>query len=909
MDYMFYDAQVFNDDISGWDISGISEMDHMFRGASIFNQDISGWDTSKITSMSYTFRFAKQFNQDISSWDTSSVTNMSYMFYQAESFNQDLSQWCVTGFSSEPTEFDTNALAWTLPKPVWGTCPRNEDGSQEDLLHIFTANNLPVNLPCPDEDVYGIWVDNVKKDYVSEVKGQVFNGSTIKSGFDWDNSVQQASLDWVATLDQFGQNGTTENQIKNGSWAFKDMDKVASSVALSSLDTSNLTDMSNMFSGCSLFNTSIATWNTDSVTDMSGMFNGASSFNQNLSEWCVGLIETKPADFDTGADAWLEENKPVWGYCPEVAPLKTKFVSTNNTLTWTSLPTTDSNNNSLSVPIDQGDGTYLYEADFAWSNSASRNLSWLVDVLEFKDNQIASGYRAFYYSKCEQVTAWLEKPFTIVDGSMREMFRNADSSHHGMENIDTSNVTTLQNCFQSFDYAGGTINPDAVIDLSGWDVSNVTNMSSFMYFSDTNLSGLENWDVSNVTNMYYAFRNAFIFNGDVSTWDTSSVTDMSYAFYNAYEFNQDLSSWCVSNFSAEPTGFDTGASAWTLPKPVWGTCPARTTTFVANTSTLTWDMLPTSDADNGSLALISDNGDGTWTFEADALYDNSVVQRDLSWMLDVLTFKFGVLAESYAFNGSPAASITALPSNLVAGEDLSYMFANMPNFNQDISGWDTTYTLNMDGMFSGATSFNQNLSNYCVYFVSTKPTDFDTGATAWLEENKPVWGCCGGCGTGPTPTTFTSNTQFLTWDMLPTDDAENGTLQLLSADDTNSVYEWGGDFAWNNATKLYNNLTWLLNVKTIKDNKFGQALIEDQELGLVDKTGRSAFRGASLATRYDVLDTIDFSNVTSMNSMFSSNTNFNQDLSGLDTSNVTNMAATFYLASSFNGDVSTWNTG
>ena len=44
-----------------------------------FNQDISDWDTSKVTNMTYMFHGSK-FDQNINDWDTSKVTNMSYMF-------------------------------------------------------------------------------------------------------------------------------------------------------------------------------------------------------------------------------------------------------------------------------------------------------------------------------------------------------------------------------------------------------------------------------------------------------------------------------------------------------------------------------------------------------------------------------------------------------------------------------------------------------------------------------------------------------------------------------------------------------------------------------------------------------------------------------------------------------------
>lgn len=78
---------------------------------------------SWITFLEEFFSNSPEFNQDISAWDVANVDRMDRMLAYCSSFNQDLSGWCVPLIASEPADFSTGATAWTLPKPIWGTCP------------------------------------------------------------------------------------------------------------------------------------------------------------------------------------------------------------------------------------------------------------------------------------------------------------------------------------------------------------------------------------------------------------------------------------------------------------------------------------------------------------------------------------------------------------------------------------------------------------------------------------------------------------------------------------------------------------------------------------------------------------------------------------------------------------------
>ena len=84
------------------------------------------------------------------------------------------------------------------------------------------------------------------------------------------------------------------------------------------------------------------------------------------------------------------------------------------------------------------------------------------------------------------------------------------------------------------------------LNLDGWDTSNTTNMSSMFEMSDlaetsrlTTIVGLDGFNVEKVTNMTHLFYNCIsLTNADFSTWKPKSVTKLDSAFYD--DSNLDL---------------------------------------------------------------------------------------------------------------------------------------------------------------------------------------------------------------------------------------------------------------------------------------------------------------------------------------------------------------------------------
>ena len=128
----------------------------------------------------------------------------------------------------------------------------------------------------------------------------------------------------------------------------------------------------------------------------------------------------------------------------------------------------------------------------------------------------------------------------ITDMSFLFLNINVIIDNIDLSNWDVSNVTTMEGLFNNCKKFN--------CDLSKWDVSNVKDMS-YMFYNCGNFDcDLSKWDVSKVENMYTMFEGCSKFKGKgLENWNVSKVENISYMFFDCINFDCDLSNWNVNN--------------------------------------------------------------------------------------------------------------------------------------------------------------------------------------------------------------------------------------------------------------------------------------------------------------------------------------------------------------------------
>merc|ERR1719201_3039828 len=495
------------------------------------------------------FQNAVAFNQDISKWDVSKVTDMRSMLQNARAFKGKLcsAAWVyskakkVHMFTGSPGEICHNAKLVFAPKSA--TDLRNVVSSclAKSAVGKCTGNGHP---PMPEWDVSEVtdtsglfnhkqaFNQDISKWVVSKVKNMnnmfqsafVFNQDISK----WDVSeVRQMSYMFYSTrafnqdISKWAVSKVTNMHAMFGTAAAFNQD-------ISKWAVSKVTNMYAMFQGAVAFNQDISKWEVSKVTDMRSMFQSARAFKRKLCSAAWVNSKAKKVHMFSGSPGELCQNAKQ-AFAPKSATDLKNVVS--SCLAKSAVGKCTGNGHP---PMPEWDVSEVTDTSGLFNHKQAFNQDiskWVVSKVKYMNSMFQS---AFVFN--QDISKW-----DVSEVSrMVYMFYGARAFNQDISKWAVSEVTDMSYMFQS----AVAFNQD----ISKWAVSKVRDMSHMFQSAAAFNQEISKWAVSKVTNMYAMFQNAVAFNQDISKWDVSKVTDMRSMLQNARAFKRKLCSaaWVYS---------------------------------------------------------------------------------------------------------------------------------------------------------------------------------------------------------------------------------------------------------------------------------------------------------------------------------------------------------------------------
>ena len=295
--------------------------------------------------------------------------------------------------------------------------------------------------------------------------GDTFNGKTataVYTGIEKD-TYSPSSAPWSNYRSIIASSTVIDDDISpvSTTYWFSNCSSL-SSLDLSKLDTSNVTNMGSMFSSCkSLTSVDLSGWNTSNITNMNYMFRNCNKLTSvgDLSNWDTRKVTNMSNMFSS---------------CKSLT-------SVGDLSNWDTSKVTNMND--------------MFYQCF--------ELTSIGDLSGWNTSKVV--YMSEMFASCTSLTSldlsgWNTSNVTKMDS----MFSNSRTltSVGDLSNWDTSSVRDMSAMFWS------CFELTSIGNLSGWDTSNVTDMGSMFSNSRTLTSlDLSGWDTSNVTKMGSMFQN------------------------------------------------------------------------------------------------------------------------------------------------------------------------------------------------------------------------------------------------------------------------------------------------------------------------------------------------------------------------------------------------------------------
>ena len=273
--------------------------------------------------------------------------------------------------------------------------------------------------------------------------------------------------------------------------AFAGCENMQFAAGIDTPDLSQVTNMRDMFQGCTSFNQPLNSWNVSKVTDMYDMFTDCFSFNQSLNNWDVSKVTNMERMFENCSS--FNQSLNSWDVS-KVTDMEDMFACCS----------------SFNQPLN------------SWDVSKVTDMSWMF-------------YACTTFN--QSLNSWDVSKVT----NMERMFENCTSFNQPLNNWNVSQVTSMRWMFHgctSFNQP-----------LNNWNVSQVTSMGWMFHGCTSFNQPLNSWDVSKVTYMNDMFSGCTSFNQDLGMWrlERCRALELGNCGMSAENYSKSLLGWAAQS--------------------------------------------------------------------------------------------------------------------------------------------------------------------------------------------------------------------------------------------------------------------------------------------------------------------------------------------------------------------------
>ncbi len=590
-------------DLKNFNTSNVTDMGWMFESCSALTTlDLKNFNTEKVTNMGWMFNHCSALTAiDLKNFNTSNVTNMSEMFAGCSA----LTSLDLKNFNTEKvrnmTEMFKNCsqLASIVCDKTW-KC--------EESQYMFFGCTALKGAVAYDESKVDVTMANPKTGYFTkkvEDKPEVTtpeayvqmsaDKTTLTFFYDTKRATREGTTWGIEEKDEYNGNqipawaSTYQNPNKTTTKAVFDASfkvfrptstafwlrcfKALTNIeGLQNLNTSEVTDMSEMFAGCSALTAlDLKSFNTEKVTNMLGMFANCSSLtsldlkNFNTSEvtymsimfWaCKSLNSLDLSNFNTSN---VTDMGYMFGGCSALTTLDLKSFNTSNV---TDMIGMFEDCSKLASIVSNKPWNCELSHDMFKRCTA---LKGAVAYDESKVDVTMANPETGYFTKKVEDKPEVTTPEAYVqmsaDKTTLTFFYDTkrasrEGTTWGIEETQTESVGQYSQIYPAWSgtfYNLNTATTKAVFDDS---FANFRPTSTAQWLQSLrsliNIEGLQNLNTSEVTDMHGMFAACSALTTlDLSTFNTSNVTKM----FNMFNGCTGLKALDLKNFNTEKVEF------------------------------------------------------------------------------------------------------------------------------------------------------------------------------------------------------------------------------------------------------------------------------------------------------------------------------------------------------------------